>query len=154
MPANLRARPVSHESCLAAICSPNQKSGHRVYSVLQTLSPLENPVDRDCDAVWESRFYPSMNIDEVDRTRTRCSQYAEIVPLDSISASVETKSFYDFSFAAKASRFKVMLGFVRTCANNSSVYFSHRLSGFCCCQMLRRNNEVKTSCCLLAAKPL
>src|SRR6202035_5010074 len=78
---NLRARPVPHESCLTAIRSSYQESGHRIHSILQALSPLKDPVERRGHIVRKGALDTRVNVDEVDRTGTGGRQDSKVVAL-------------------------------------------------------------------------
>src|SRR5882724_537437 len=80
LPSHLYARPVPHEPCPAAACRPDQETGYCVHTVFQALSPLNNPVEGCSHVVWERPLNLRMKIDEIDGTRTRSSQYSEVVP--------------------------------------------------------------------------
>jgi uncharacterized LabA/DUF88 family protein len=78
LPLQLRARPVSDKSRFAIVCGPDQISRDRVDSVEDIFPPLKNPVDRCGHAVRKGCFDMRMNIDEVNRTGSRCGQAAMV----------------------------------------------------------------------------
>src|SRR5713101_2052796 len=80
LPSDLDAWPVPYEPCPATIRRPDQETGHRVHTVFQALSPLNNPVEGCSHAVWERPLNPRMKIDEIDGSRTGSSQDPEVVP--------------------------------------------------------------------------
>src|ERR1700739_858746 len=79
LPANLHARPVADESCLAVIPRSDQESRHRVDAIRKALSPLNYPIDGQRHVMRKRRFDVRMNVDEVDWPRTCCRQDAEVV---------------------------------------------------------------------------
>src|SRR6266404_4078096 len=80
LPSDLDARPVPYEPCPAITRRPDQETGHRVHTVLQALSPLNNPVEGCSHAVRERPLNLRMKIDEIDGARTGSSQDPEVVP--------------------------------------------------------------------------
>ena len=62
LPTNLGAWTISGISCRASICSSNQKSRHCVNAILQTLSSLEDPIERRRYIFRERRFDVGVNI--------------------------------------------------------------------------------------------
>ena len=79
LPSDLGARSVSNKSGATTIGSSDQESGYGVDAVVQALSPLEDPVERQRDIVRSKCFYMRMNVNEVDRSWTCCRQDAEVV---------------------------------------------------------------------------
>src|SRR6266550_1736116 len=81
LPANLCPRPVSNEPCTAPVRSPDQESRHGVHTILQTLPPLKNPVERYGHVMRKYSFHMRMDVDEVDRTGACGGQHSKVVPL-------------------------------------------------------------------------
>ena len=81
LPSQLRAWPVSDKSLLAIVCGSDQRSRDRVDSVPDIFPPLKNPVDRCGHVVRKCCFDMRMNVDEVNRTGSRCGQDSKVVPL-------------------------------------------------------------------------
>src|SRR5580698_7776700 len=81
LPANLRTRPVSYESCPTIIPRSDQESRHRVDAIRKALSPLNYPIDGQRHIMRECRFDVRMNVDEVDRAGTCCGQDAKVIAL-------------------------------------------------------------------------
>src|SRR5258708_24248755 len=63
LPSDLGARSVSDKSGATAICSPDKESGYGINAVVQALSPLEDPVERQRDIVRSRCFHVRMNVD-------------------------------------------------------------------------------------------
>src|SRR5947209_1641077 len=57
LPSNLSSRSVSDEARAAAVGGTDQESGHRVHTVVQALTPLEDPVERRRHTMRQRRFY-------------------------------------------------------------------------------------------------
>src|SRR6266436_5624312 len=53
LPSRLDARSVSNEPCATIACWPDKESGDRVDTILEALSPLNNPIERSSDIVCE-----------------------------------------------------------------------------------------------------
>src|SRR6266851_1217197 len=79
LPAHFRARTVSDESCVAFSCWNNQKSGHRVHSVSQTLPPLKDPIDGDSHTLGQRSFNARVCVDEVDGPGASGGENAKII---------------------------------------------------------------------------
>src|SRR6266545_4406879 len=70
LPSHFHARPVSHKPFPTTVCGSNQGAWYGVNSVLQALSPLNNPVEGSSNAMRECQINLGMEIDEVDGART------------------------------------------------------------------------------------
>jgi hypothetical protein len=81
LPSDLSAGPMSNESCLTTIGSPDQEPRHSVDAIVKALSPLKNPVDRHRHAMRKRRFDVRMNVNEVDGAGTCCGKDAKVVAL-------------------------------------------------------------------------
>src|SRR6266705_933210 len=81
LPANLRARTVSHETRVALSCRNNQKSGDGIHSVSQTLPPLEDPIDGDSHTLRQRRFNARVCVNKVDGSRAGRCEDAKIIAL-------------------------------------------------------------------------
>src|ERR1700722_20068472 len=81
LPMQPGPRSLSDKSRLAVACGPDQRSRDRVDSVQDIFPPLKDPVDRCGHVVRKCYFDMRMNIDEVNRSGSRCGQDSKVVPL-------------------------------------------------------------------------
>jgi integrase len=79
LPSNFRPRSVSNVSSMTIVGGSDQESRHRVNTIFDTFSPLKDPVDRNGDVMRKEGFDMRMDIDEVDRARTSCSQNTKVI---------------------------------------------------------------------------
>src|SRR5207302_4115357 len=79
LPLDLDSWPVADEAGSARAGRNKQEAGNRVDSVVHVLSPLNNQIRRDGYCVWQLCLNPGMNVDEIDRPRTRVRENAKIV---------------------------------------------------------------------------
>src|SRR5882724_919420 len=66
LPSQFHARPVSDKPFATTVCGSNQGAWYGVDSVLQALSPLNNPIEGGSNAMRECQVKLGMKIDEVD----------------------------------------------------------------------------------------
>src|SRR5258705_13958823 len=64
LPSQFHARPVSNKPFTTTVCGSNQGARYGVNSVLQALSPLNDPVEGSSNAMWERQVKLGMEIDE------------------------------------------------------------------------------------------
>src|SRR5258707_4669046 len=81
LPMNLSSRPVSNKPLPAVPCWDNKKAWHGVNSILQALSPLQDPVERPTHVMRKRGFDARMQVNEVHRTRAGCGQNTKVVTL-------------------------------------------------------------------------
>src|SRR5258706_10759716 len=81
LPANLRARTVSDEARITLSCRNNQKSGHGIHSVSQTLPPLKDPIDGDSHTLRQRRFNARVHVYKVDGAWAGGGENAKIIAL-------------------------------------------------------------------------
>src|SRR5690349_14679756 len=74
LPVNLSPWPVSNKPLPAVPCWNNEKPRHRVDSILQAFSPLQDPVERPAHVMRKRGFDAWMQVNEVHRTRAGCGQ--------------------------------------------------------------------------------
>src|SRR6266436_9105576 len=79
--ANLRARTVSDEARITLSCRNNQKSGHGIHSVSQTLPPLKDPIDGDSHTLRQRRFNARVHVYKVDGAWAGGGENAKIIAL-------------------------------------------------------------------------
>jgi hypothetical protein len=65
LPLDLRARPVSDESCTTVVCGPDQKSRYSIHAIFKTLPPLKNPIGKDRHTVGSLKLDLWMNVHEI-----------------------------------------------------------------------------------------
>src|ERR1700739_982205 len=81
LPTNLRARPIPNVARLACIAGADQASRYVVDAIVETLSPLHDPIKRGGDVVRQCYLDVGVNIYKVDWARSGRSQDTEIVTL-------------------------------------------------------------------------
>ncbi len=81
LPAHFRARTVPDETRITFSRRNNQKSGHGIHSVSQTLPPLKDPIDGDSHTVRQRRFNARVYVNKVDGARAGRGEDAKIIAL-------------------------------------------------------------------------
>ncbi len=80
LPAHFRARTVPNKACITFSRRDNQKAGHGIDSVLQTFTPLEDPIEGGSHAVRKRCFSARVYVNKVDRPRAGRCEDSKIMP--------------------------------------------------------------------------
>ena len=79
LPAHFRARTVPDETRVALSCGNNQKPRDGIHAVQKALSPIENPIGRECHAMAPLCLYARVNVSEIDRSGTGIRDNPKVV---------------------------------------------------------------------------